>query len=87
MKKKNSKKTPLKKTQNVKKEFYYNEPEKNTIIGYSDSRGFVDKDGKTPSDMQTPKTAINVNADIPDINKASVTIIIPIGISINENTL
>ena len=26
--KENSKKTPLKKTQNVKKEFYYNEPEK-----------------------------------------------------------
>ena len=43
---------------------YYNEAAKTTIIGYSDSRGFVDADGKTPSDMQTPTTSINVNGTI-----------------------
>ena len=39
-----------------------------TIIGYSDSRGFVDTAGKTPSDMQTPTTSINVNGTIGTTN-------------------
>ena len=43
---------------------YYSEASKTTIVGYSDSRGFVDTDGKTPSDMQTPTTSINVNGTI-----------------------
>ena len=43
---------------------YYQEAEKNTVIGYSDSRGFVDTDGKTPKDMQTPTTSININGKI-----------------------
>ena len=30
------------------------------IIGYSDARGLVDKDGKTPSDLQEPVTSIGV---------------------------
>ena len=47
---------------------YYGEPEKTTIKGYSDSRGFVDTEGKTPSDMQTPTTSINVNGTIGTTN-------------------
>ena len=47
---------------------YYSENAKTNIIGYSDSRGFVDKDGKTPSDMQTPTTSINVNGTIGTTN-------------------
>ena len=43
---------------------YYSEASKTTIVGYSDSRGFVDTDGKTPSDMQTPTTSINVKGTI-----------------------
>ena len=31
------------------------------VLGYSDSRGIVTKDGKTPSSYQTPTTSINVN--------------------------
>ena len=30
------------------------------IVGYSDARGLVDKDGKTPSDLQEPVTSIGV---------------------------
>ena len=30
------------------------------IVGYSDARGIVDKDGKTPSDLQEPVTSIAV---------------------------
>ena len=47
---------------------YYSEASKTTIVGYSDSRGFVDTDGKTPSDMQTPTTSINVNGTIGTTN-------------------
>ncbi len=47
---------------------YYSEASKTTIVGYSDSRGFVDTDGKTPSDMETPTTAINVNGTIGTTN-------------------
>ena len=47
---------------------YYSEPAKTTIIGYSDSRGFVDTDGKTPSDMEPPTTSINVNGTIGTTN-------------------
>ena len=34
------------------------------VLGYSDSRGIVTKDGKTPSSYQTPTTSINVNGNI-----------------------
>ena len=34
------------------------------VLGYSDSRGIVTKDGKTPSSYQTPTTSINVNGSI-----------------------
>ena len=34
------------------------------VFGYSDSRGIVTKDGKTPSSYQTPTTSINVNGSI-----------------------
>ena len=34
------------------------------VLGYSDSRGVVTKDGKTPSSYQTPTTSINVNGSI-----------------------
>ena len=34
------------------------------MLGYSDSRGIVTKDGKTPSSYQTPTTSINVNGNI-----------------------
>ena len=47
---------------------YYSEPTKTTIIGYSDSRGFVDTDGKTPSHMEPPTTSINVNGTIGTTN-------------------
>ena len=47
---------------------YYNEAAKTTIIGYSDSRGFVYTDGKTPSDMEKPTTSINVNGTIGTTN-------------------
>ena len=47
---------------------YYSEAAKTNIIGYSDSRGFVDTDGRTPSDMQTPTTSINVNGTIGTTN-------------------
>ena len=47
---------------------YYNESAKTTIIGYSDSRGFVHPDGKTPSDMQAPTTSVNVNGTIGNTN-------------------
>ena len=47
---------------------YYSEASKTTIVGYSDSRGFVDTDGKTPSDMETPTTSINVNGTIGTTN-------------------
>lgn len=30
------------------------------IIGYSDARGIVDKDGKTPSDLQEPVTSMSI---------------------------
>ena len=43
---------------------YYSKASKTTIVGYSDSRGFVDTEGKTPSDMETPTTSINVNGTI-----------------------
>ena len=33
------------------------------IVGYSDARGFVDVDGKTPSDMETPVTSISVGTN------------------------
>ena len=47
---------------------YYSDASKTTIKGYSDSRGFVDTEGKTPSDMQTPTTSINVNGTIGTTN-------------------
>ena len=34
------------------------------VLGYSDSRGIVTKDGKAPSSYQTPTTSINVNGSI-----------------------
>lgn len=43
---------------------YYSSSAKTTIKGYSDSRGIVDTEGKTPKDMQTPTTSINVNGTI-----------------------
>lgn len=43
---------------------YYSDTEKTKIIGYSDSRGFVDTDGKTPSDMETPTTSVNVKGKL-----------------------
>ena len=33
------------------------------IVGYSDARGIVDKDGKTPSDIGTPVTSISVGTN------------------------
>ncbi len=33
------------------------------IVGYSDARGIVDKDGKTPSDLQEPVTSIAVGTN------------------------
>ena len=33
------------------------------IVGYSDARGIVDKDGKTPSDLQEPITSIAVGTN------------------------
>ena len=33
------------------------------IVGYSDARGIVDKDGKTPSDLGTPVTSIAVGTN------------------------
>ena len=47
---------------------YYSDATKTTIVGYSDSRGLVHPDGKTPSDMQTPTTSINVNGTIGTTN-------------------
>lgn len=47
---------------------YYKSSAKTTIKGYSDSRGIVDTEGKTPSDMQTPTTSINVNGTIGTTN-------------------
>ena len=43
---------------------YYKETAKTTIIGYSDSRGFVHPDGTYPNNMQAPTTAINVTGTI-----------------------
>ena len=37
---------------------------KGTEIGYSDSRGLVDIDGKTPKNLQEPTTSINVKGNI-----------------------
>ena len=47
---------------------YYSDASKTTIVGYSDSRGLVHPDGKTPSDMQAPTTSINVNGTIGTTN-------------------
>ena len=37
-------------------------------VGYSDSRGLVDTEGKTPSDLQTPTTSVNVTGTIGTTN-------------------
>ena len=43
---------------------YYNESSKTTVVGYSDSRGLVDTEGKTPVDIDDPKTSVNVHGTI-----------------------
>lgn len=39
---------------------YYSDSNKNTIVGYSDARGIVDVDGKTPEEIGVPETSIAV---------------------------
>lgn len=39
---------------------YYSNADKNEIVGYSDARGIVDVEGKTPEGMETPETSIAV---------------------------
>ena len=39
---------------------YYSDSTKETVVGYSDARGIVDKNGKTPSGMNEQVTSISV---------------------------